>query len=643
LQLLAEQAAEAKKQRIKDKLLNAFMIGIVLDRMKPKNGSSNGSAASAKTPAPKKKAKKASDDDSAFTIKGVKEKINVFQGPFLLFVVIAAVIYGKAMEDSYGGGFEYGEDANFYDVMGLPRDASIIDVRKKYKSLAVSWHPDKNPGCTTCEEKFAAISKAYNVLSDAEQKKAYDNQRTSKGAQSSAVSIELSNEDFEAKVFRSNEVWMVQVYDPADGPSNSFHPIWEENANTYQHVARFGRLDASKHKAAVNLLPQRIVIKPVVFRFAMGHLPEDYLWTGEDAGYGSASAPLGRFILDNYPGMQSMDDIAGIERWWKGSGRPRLLIAGSWSTISRGAQSQQFLPVLRMAHLWSEFFEIVAADSSLVQKALNQKLPGGEKKNSRSWSVLWQDSTKSKVEMKSTEDLKELPAQIEEVIQAAMAAQAPQLTVRNHRQLCEAGSESRTFCLVLTDISDDSQISQVLTDVASSHSAYAKEVQEMKDAEQEVTEEPFRIQVVRVSTSTSRVPSRPVAVAPPFYAAWAEVNKAPMFMVELETQRVTEVKPAVLKDVYQQVAYEDLKFKELPEGVSFVRGLPDPEASVTRELFRLLTTPFGAFFAYVALAVIVAVGPELGLTEKIGAGGVVLVSFFLVSPFACRRILELVM
>lgn len=640
LQLLAAEAAEAKKQRIKDKLLNAFMIGIVMDYMKPKASSSNGSH-----PPQKKKNKKASDDDSSFSIRGVKEKVNVFQGPFLVLVVIAAVIYGKVMEDSYGGGFEYDLEDNFYDVMGLARDASIVDVRKKYKALAVSWHPDRNPGCATCEEKFASISKAYNVLSDPEQKKAYDNQRSTKGAQSSASSHELSSENFEAKVLRSNEVWVVQVYDPSESHSSSFHPLWEENANQLQHVAKFGRLDASKHKAALNFFPQRIVIKPVVFRFARGYTTEDYLWTGDDSGYGSASAPLGRFILDSFPGMQHMEDVAEIERWWSGSGRPRLLIAGSGSAIKRGAQNQQFLPVLRMAHLWSEFFEIVAADSSLVQKALSQhdiKLPGSEKKNSRSWSVLWLDSVNSKVEVKSIDDLKELPSQIEEVIQEALAVQAPLLTVRNHRQLCEAGSESRTFCLVLTD-TYETQVSQVLADLASSRSAYAKEVQEMRDAEQEVTEEPFRIQVVRVSTSTSRLPSKPVSVAPAFYAAWAEVQKSQMFMVELDTQRVTEVKPSVLKDVYQQVAYEDLKFKELPEGVSFVRGLPDPEASVSRELFRFLTTAFGAFFAYVLLAVIIAVGPELRLPEKLGAAGIILVFIFLASPFACRRVLELVM
>lgn len=640
MQLLADEAAVAKKQRIKDRLLNAFMIGIVMDAMKPKNGNSNGSQA-----APKKKAKKTSDDDSALSMKGVREKINVFQGPFMMFVVIAAVIYGKAMEDSYSGGFEY-DSVDFYGVMGLPRDASIIDVRKKYKALAISWHPDKNPGCATCEEKFAAISKAYNVLSDPEQKKDYDNQRSSKGAQSSAASVELTSEDFEAKVLRSNEVWVVQVYDPSEGPSAGFHPIWEENAAQYQHVANFGRLDASKQKAALNLLPQRIVIKPVIFRFAQGHSAEDYLWTGEESGYGSASAPLSRFILDTYPGMHHMKDVSDIQTWWQGSGRPRLLIAGSGSVIDRGAHNKQFLPVLRMAHLWSEFFEIGAADNTLVQKALQQqaiKLPGGDKKNNqKSWSVLWM-SADSKVEVKSVEDLKELPARIEEVVQEAMASQAPQLTLRNHRQLCGAGAASRTFCLVLVDMTDESKVSQVLADLASSHAAYTKEVQEMKDADQEVTEEPFRIQVVRVSTSTARLPSRPVAVAPAFYSTWAEVNKASMFMVELETQRVTEVKASVLKDVCQQVAYEDLKFKELPEGISFVRGLPDPEAPLSREFFRYLTTPIGALVAYVLLAVILAVGPELRLQEKIGAAGGVLVFIFLMSPFACRRVLELVM
>merc|ERR1719502_767553 len=104
-------------------------------------------------------------------------------GLLMALVVTIAVLYGKAMEDGYQGGRI--EETNFYDVMGLPRDASVLDIRKKYKSLALTWHPDKNPECEACPEKFAAISKAYETLSDPERKKAYDSRSVAKETLSS--------------------------------------------------------------------------------------------------------------------------------------------------------------------------------------------------------------------------------------------------------------------------------------------------------------------------------------------------------------------------------------------------------------------------------------------------------------------------
>merc|ERR1719160_1563695 len=90
------------------------------------------------------------------------------------------------------------------------------------------------------------------------------------------TSVDLTAEDFEAKVLRSNEVWYVEVYDPSDGVSPQFHPIWEEVAGTYQHMAKFGRVDVTKHRRVLAQLPQRVVVFPVVFRFARGE--GDEVW-----------------------------------------------------------------------------------------------------------------------------------------------------------------------------------------------------------------------------------------------------------------------------------------------------------------------------------------------------------------------------
>jgi len=64
--------------------------------------------------------------------------------------------------------------ADFYSVLGVPRDASEADIKKAYRKLAMTYHPDRNAGAKDAEEKFKEITEAYEVLSDAEQRAAYD-------------------------------------------------------------------------------------------------------------------------------------------------------------------------------------------------------------------------------------------------------------------------------------------------------------------------------------------------------------------------------------------------------------------------------------------------------------------------------------
>lgn len=64
--------------------------------------------------------------------------------------------------------------ANLYDTLGVKRDASVEDIRKAYRKLAKKHHPDVNPGNKTAEDKFKAVSSAYEVLSDPKRRADYD-------------------------------------------------------------------------------------------------------------------------------------------------------------------------------------------------------------------------------------------------------------------------------------------------------------------------------------------------------------------------------------------------------------------------------------------------------------------------------------
>jgi len=66
---------------------------------------------------------------------------------------------------------------NYYEILNLDRNCNIDDIKKSYKRLAMKWHPDRNPdNKSISEEKFKKISEAYNILSNPNLKKKYDNQ-----------------------------------------------------------------------------------------------------------------------------------------------------------------------------------------------------------------------------------------------------------------------------------------------------------------------------------------------------------------------------------------------------------------------------------------------------------------------------------
>ncbi len=63
---------------------------------------------------------------------------------------------------------------NYYEVLGVERGASVDEIKKAYRKLALKFHPDRNPGDKEAEEKFKEATEAYEVLRDSEKRSRYD-------------------------------------------------------------------------------------------------------------------------------------------------------------------------------------------------------------------------------------------------------------------------------------------------------------------------------------------------------------------------------------------------------------------------------------------------------------------------------------
>ncbi len=63
---------------------------------------------------------------------------------------------------------------DYYDVLGVSRNATVTEIKKAYRKMALKYHPDKNPGDKEAEEKFKEAAEAYEVLSNDEKRARYD-------------------------------------------------------------------------------------------------------------------------------------------------------------------------------------------------------------------------------------------------------------------------------------------------------------------------------------------------------------------------------------------------------------------------------------------------------------------------------------
>ena len=145
-------------------------------------------------------------------------------------------------------------DRDYYEVLGVARDASADEVKKAYRKLARTHHPDLNPGDKSSEAKFKEAQQAYDILSDAEKRSLYDRfgKTAFEGMAASGPRVGptewTANQagpgsfTFDAELSRSFKVWESQSLQLRFEAFNVLnHPVFN-NPTTTLTSSNFGRI-----------------------------------------------------------------------------------------------------------------------------------------------------------------------------------------------------------------------------------------------------------------------------------------------------------------------------------------------------------------------------------------------------------------
>lgn len=185
------------------------------------------------------------------------------------------------------------EGRDFYSLLGVSRGATTREIRRAFKQLALTMHPDKNPGDPSAHEKFLQVNRAYEVLKDEDLRKKYD-KYGEKGLEEQQGGryeswnyyrydfgiydedleiITLDSGDFEAAV-NSGEIWFINFYSPRCSHCHQLAPTWREVAKEMDSVIRMGAVNCGDNH---QLCRRRgINSYPSLYIYRAGQNPEKF-------------------------------------------------------------------------------------------------------------------------------------------------------------------------------------------------------------------------------------------------------------------------------------------------------------------------------------------------------------------------------
>ncbi|KAG7463136.1 dnaJ-like subfamily C member 10 [Solea senegalensis] len=185
------------------------------------------------------------------------------------------------------------EGGDYYELLGVNREATTREIRQAFKKLALTMHPDKNPGDASAHDRFLKVNRAYEVLKDEDLRKKYDKYgekgldeqqggryeswnfyRYDFGIYDDDLEIiTLDSGDFEAAV-NSGEIWFINFYSPRCSHCHQLAPTWRDFAKEMDGVIRIGAVNCGDN----NHLCRRRGINsyPSLYLFKAAQKPEKF-------------------------------------------------------------------------------------------------------------------------------------------------------------------------------------------------------------------------------------------------------------------------------------------------------------------------------------------------------------------------------
>lgn len=206
------------------------------------------------------------------------------------WIVILLIINNESLAD----------ENDYYQLLGVNRDATVKEIRKAFKNLAVKLHPDKNKEDENADANFIRLTRAYEVLKDPESRKRYDIYGEQMSAEKfkkqyhsysyyrdqfgiyddDPIIVTLSKNDYEVNILDNSQAWFVNFYSPNCYHCHELAPTWRKLAQELEGVIRIGAVNCEDdYKLCLQL---RIEAYPTLLYYEKEfHLYEGIKYTGD--------------------------------------------------------------------------------------------------------------------------------------------------------------------------------------------------------------------------------------------------------------------------------------------------------------------------------------------------------------------------